>query len=296
MKSMLLIVNPKAGKGTIKRKLPKIIKNFEKREFEAKTVYTKKDYKPSDILKDNKKNWDLIVCCGGDGTLNELINAIMKLDKKPQIGFIPLGTMNDFARTIKLSTKKTFLAKNIDEGNIIPSDIGEFNNIYFNYVAAFGAFTAVPYVTSQKLKRRLGKLAYFVVAFKYLNKIRPYKVKIETNNESVEDEFVFASISNSKSIGGFEWFKRSGVKINDGEFEMLFIKKQKRIKHWIGLIFAILFKQHYKKKYFEYYQTDEIKITSEMGIPWTLDGEYGGRKKEVIIKNIHKAVEYVIPF
>lgn len=89
-KSMLLIVNPKAGKGTIKRKIPKIIKNFENRGYETETIYTRIDYKPSDIIEDNKKDWDLIVCCGGDGTLNELINAVMKLDKKPQIGFIPL--------------------------------------------------------------------------------------------------------------------------------------------------------------------------------------------------------------
>ncbi len=270
-KIMLLIVNPKAGKGTIKRKLPKIIKNFEKRGYEAKTVYTKVDYKPSDILKDNNKEWDLIVCCGGDGTLNELINAVMKLDKKPQIGFIPLGTMNDFARTIKLSTKKTFLAKNIDEGNIIPSDIGTFNNGYFNYVVAFGAFTPVSYVTSHKLKRRFGKLAYFIVALRYLNKIRGYKLTIEAEGEKVTDEFIFGSISNSKSIGGFEWFKRSGVKINDGEFEMLFIKKPKNIWEYVKTIFAILFKQHYKKQYFEYFQTDKIKITSKTNIPWTID-------------------------
>lgn len=205
------------------------------------------------------------------GTLNELINAVMKLDKKPQIGFIPLGTMNDFARTIKLSTKKTFLAKNIDEGTIIPSDIGTFNNVYFNYVAAFGAFTAVPYVTSQKLKKRLGKIAYFIVAIRYLNKIKKYKIQIEVNGKVVDGEFIFGSISNSKSIGGFEWFKRSGVKINDGEFEMLFIKRPHSIVGWIQTMFALLFKQHQKKKYFEYFQTNEIKIKSEVGIPWTLD-------------------------
>lgn len=89
-KSMLLIVNPKAGKGTINKKLPKIEKNFKKREYEVTTVYTRIDFKPSDILKQYNKDWDLIVCCGGDGTLNELINAIMKQEKKPQIGFIPL--------------------------------------------------------------------------------------------------------------------------------------------------------------------------------------------------------------
>lgn len=194
-----------------------------------------------------------------------------------------------------MSTKKTFLAKNIDEGTIIASDIGTFNDVYFNYVAAFGAFTAVPYVTSQKLKKRFGKLAYFIVAIRYLNKIKTYTLELEVNGQTVEDDFIFGSISNSKSIGGFEWFKRSGVKINDGEFEMLFIKKPQTICQWIGIIFAILFKQHHKKKYFEYFQSDNINLKSKTGITWTLDGEYGGRKKEIEIKNIPMAIEYIIP-
>lgn len=203
--------------------------------------------------------------------------------------------MNDFARTIKLSTKKTFLAKNIDEGTIISSDIGEFNDCYFNYVVAFGAFTPVSYVTSQKLKRRLGKLAYFIVALKYLNKIRGYKITIKTKETEITDKFIFGSVSNSKSIGGFEWFKRKGVKINDGEFEALFIKNPHSIMGYIKTIIALLLKQHNKKKYFEYYKTDKIEIISDSQIPWTVDGEFGGRKKEVNIKNINKAIDYIIP-
>jgi len=203
--------------------------------------------------------------------------------------------MNDFARTIKLSTKKTFLSKNIDEGTIIPSDIGKYNDSYFNYVAAFGAFTPVSYVTSHKLKRRFGKLAYFIVGIKYLNKIRGYKMTIEADGRKVTDDFIFGSISNSKSIGGFEWFKRSGVKINDGNFEMLFIKKPKNILGYIKIINALLWKKHNKKDFFEYFQTDRIKMSSEIGVPWTIDGEFGGRKKEVEINNINKAIEYVIP-
>ncbi len=188
--------------------------------------------------------------------------------------------MNDFARTIKLSTRKTFLAKNIDEGTIIPSDIGKINNSYFNYVVAFGAFTPVSYVTSQKLKKRFGKFAYFIVATRYINRIRGYKVTIEAEGKKVTDEFIFGSISNSKSIGGFEWFKKSGVKINDGEFEMLFIKKPKNFAGYIKTIVSILFKQHQKKKYFEYFQTDKIKITSDIGIPWTIDRRIWWKKKE----------------
>ena len=187
--------------------------------------------------------------------------------------------MNDFAKTIKLSTKKTFLAKNIEEGTIIPSDIGKINNSYFNYVAAFGAFTGVSYVTSQKLKREFGKIAYFLVAIKYLNKIKGYEITLEAEDTKVTDEFIFGSISNSKSIGGFEWFKRSGVSINDGSFEMLFIRKPKNFAGYVKTIVAILFKKHTKKQYFEYFKTDKIKITSKLGIPWTIDRRIWGKKK-----------------
>ena len=110
-KNMLLIVNPKAGKGTIQRKLPKIVKNFEKRGYETKTVYTKVNYNPSDILKENNVKWDLIVCCGGDGTLNELINAVMKLQEKPQIGFIPLRYNERFCKNNKIIYKKNISSK-----------------------------------------------------------------------------------------------------------------------------------------------------------------------------------------
>lgn len=179
--------------------------------------------------------------------------------------------MNDFAKTIRLSTRKTFLSKNIDEGTIIQSDIGKINNSYFNYVSAFGAFTAVSYVTSHRLKREFGKLAYFIVAIKYLNKIKSYEITLEADDKVITDKFIFGSISNSKSVGGFEWYKRSGVSINDGKFEMLFIKKPKNFWGYVKTIFAILLKKHYKKEYFEYFKTDSIKIKSNMGIPWTID-------------------------
>lgn len=240
------------------------------------------------------KSLMLLFVVAGDGTLNELINGIMKLENKPKISFIPLGTINDFARTIKMSTKRTFLSNNINESEIIESDIGSFNDIYFNYVAAFGAFTPVAYVTSQKLKKKFGKFAYFLVAFKYLNKIKTHHLEIEVNDDKFEGDFIYGSVSNSKSIGGFEWFKRKGVKIDDGKFEVLLIRKPKNLLQWITTAILLLIKKH-KKKYFYYTQTDKIKFKSKQGLNWTLDGEYGGRNKEVIIHNNNKAVNFVIP-
>lgn len=178
--------------------------------------------------------------------------------------------MNDFARTIRMSTNKVFLSKHINETRLIKSDIGSFNDVYFNYVAAFGAFTAVPYVTPHKLKKVFGKIAYFIVGAIYLGKIRSYDVKIKVNGKEYNDKIIYGSVSNSKSIGGFKWFKRKGVKINDGKFEVLFIKRPKNIIGWIKTLFLLAVKKH-KKKYFYYFQTDKIEIESKQKLTWTLD-------------------------
>ncbi len=123
--------------------------------------------------------------------------------------------MNDFAKTIRMSTNKIFLSKHINDSRLIKSDIGLINDTYFNYVAAFGAFTQVSYVTPGKLKRVFGKIAYFIVALLYIPKVRSYKVTIKVDGKEITDKIIYGSVSNSKSIGGFKWFKRKGVKIND---------------------------------------------------------------------------------
>jgi len=293
-KKILLIVNLHSGKGTIKRKLPSIINNLSGAGYEVDVHYTKPNYKPAKIMREYNKNVDLIICCGGDGTLNEVVNYVMKSEINSKISFIPLGTMNDFAHTIKMSTNKTYLSRNINNCRHVKSDIGKFNTVYFNYVAAFGAFVPVPYVTPQSLKRIFGKFAYFIVAFSYISKIREVPIVLEVNGKHIEDEFVFGSISNSKTIGRIRWFKRNEVKIDDGKFEMMFVKKPKNVLQFIDMVFALLIKNH-NKKYFYFFQTDEVSIKSDAGIPWTLDGEYGGRLKHVTIKNNKQSVTYIVP-
>ncbi len=178
--------------------------------------------------------------------------------------------MNDFAKTIRMSTNKIFLSKHINDSRLIKSDIGLINDTYFNYVAAFGAFSQVSYVTPGKLKRFFGKIAYFIVALLYIPKIRSYKITIKVDEKEITDKVIYGSISNSKSIGGFKWFKKKGVKINDGKFEILFIKKPKNVLGWIKMLILVGTKKH-KPKYFYYFQTDKIEIHSDMNIAWTLD-------------------------
>lgn len=160
-KNILIIVNPNAGKGRVQKRIHKIASNFSKQDYLVDIMYTKRNYSAKDIIKDYKGNLELVICCGGDGTLNDLVNAVMELNEKPQISFIPLGTMNDFANTLHLYRYKFFVPNNMKKVNEIKADVGKFNDKYFNYVAAFGAFTMVPYVTKQSLKQIFRKTCLF---------------------------------------------------------------------------------------------------------------------------------------
>ena len=295
MKSnILIIVNPNAGKGNVQKKIHKIASNFSRQDYLVDIIYTKINYSAASIIRDYKGVLDLVICCGGDGTLNDLINAVMKLENKPKISFIPLGTMNDFANTIGLYRFKFWLPNNMKNAEEVEIDIGRFNEKYFNYVAAFGAFTMVPYVTRQSLKKTFGKLAYFIVGIKYIKKIKSYRLSINVDENNVKGSFIYGSISNSKSIGGFQWFRKREIDLNDGKYEIILVKKPKNKIGLLGIVFNILFKR-YNNKNFVYLQGSNIKIYSQTHLNWTLDGEYGGRKKDVEIVNNKQALTMVIP-
>ena len=231
-KQVLLIVNPNAGKGKMQKKIPQIQSELIKTGYNVDIVNTQRKIPIKNIIKGKEKN-DIVICCGGDGTVNDMISCVMEMKNKPKVSFIPLGTVNDFARTVGLSKKK-FLKKEIFKKYLEKEvDVGSFNKKYFNYVAAFGAFTQVSYVTSHKLKKCFGKLAYFIVAIKYFLKIKSYKINLDIDGEKIEKECIYGSVSNSKSIGGFQWFRKRDIAIDDGKFELLLIIKP---KHKISLI------------------------------------------------------------
>jgi len=292
--NILIIVNPNAGKGKVQKRIHKIASNFSKQDYLVDIMYTKINYSAASIIRDYKGKLDLVIGCGGDGTLNDLINAVMKLDQKPDISFIPLGTMNDFANTIGLYRFKFWLPNNMKNAEEIKVDIGLFNERYFNYVAAFGAFTMVPYVTRQSLKKVFGKAAYFIVAAKYLKKIKSYDLEVDVDGKITKGRYIYGSISNSKSIAGFQWFRKRQIDLSDGKYEVILVKKPKKKIGIIGIALNILFKR-YNSKNFIYLQGSHITITPKTHLNWTLDGEYGGRKGNVEIKNNKEALTMVIP-
>ena len=294
-KNLLLIINPNSGKGNVEKKINKLIHNFEKLNYKINTIYTEKNV--SILEKSHKylEKADLIVCCGGDGTLNETISIMIELNIKTKLTFVPLGTMNDFSKTLNISKRQLFSIKKEKELKTVKVDIGIFNKRYFNYIAAFGAFTEVAYETPQKLKNIFGKLAYFGVAIKYLFKMKSYEAEIEYDGKKESGKFLYGGISNSESIGGFRWYKKVDFKLDDGKLEMVLIRKPKNVIQFFKILILMLRKK-YIKPYFIYSQVKNIKIHFKTEVKWTLDGEGIEKTKEVEINNINKAIEYAVPY
>ncbi len=287
---VLLVVNPCAGKTSTRASVPDIISNFPEEEYEFTVRNTTCQGDATNIVKEEADKHDIVVCCGGDGTFNETMNGVMDLARRLPIGYIPSGSTNDFANTLGIPTKVKDACELIKSGNLNDYDIGLFNNRYFSYVASFGAFTRASYATNQKLKNIFGHAAYFPAAIPDAFNIKKYRLRIEHDGGIIEDEFVFGSISNSTSVGGFFSFKTDELRLNDGVFELLLCK---------NITFKSVIPSLYKVRHYQYdgnplifFRTKKLKITAlqEEPVDWTLDGEYGGAHKEVMVHVLERAI------
>jgi len=295
MKRMLFIYNPNAGKGLLKAKLSDVLDIMIKAGYEV-VVYPTQSYKDAyRKVVHMEKGYDMVVCSGGDGTLDEVVTGMMKRDKEDRIpiGYIPTGTTNDFANSLHISRDIMEAADTAVHGKPFACDVGRFNKDVFVYVAAFGLFTDVPYQTDQKLKNALGHAAYVLEGAKRLSNIPSYHIKIEADGREIEDEFMIGMITNSKSVAGFRSIMGKDVKFDDGEFEVMLIKKPKSLIGLQEIITALLI-ENFDTKHMYTFKAKEIKLESKEEIPWTLDGEFGGQHEEVHIINKKQALEIMI--
>ncbi len=289
---LLFIYNPNAGRGVLKHYVSGIIEKFCSYGYEVSVYATSEKGDASSCVKQIGEEFDRIVCCGGDGTLNEVTDGLMALDTVPPCGYIPAGTVNDFAHSFNLPKDMKEAADVAVTGIPLLCDIGEINRHYFDYVAAFGAFTDVPYETNQATKNIIGRLAYLLEGAKRLRKIRKYNITIDADGEIIEDDIIYGMITNSFSVGGFLSMFDDDVALDDGAFEALFIKAPKNVIELQSIINALL-SGDVNCKYFYYRHIKEVKIMSDEYISWTVDGEYGGSYKEAVIKNHRKAIPFV---
>lgn len=293
MKKLLFVVNGHSGKGQIKNKLLDIIDIMIKEGYHVQVHTTQEREDATKVVREQAKYYDLVVCSGGDGTLDEAVTGIMQSEVRTPLGYIPAGSTNDFANSLEIPKDMIQAAKTAVLGVPFSCDVGEFNGDYFIYVAAFGIFTDVSYATSQELKNALGHVAYILEGAKRLHTIKSYHMRVEYDGNEIEGDFLLGMITNSTSVGGFKNMTGKDVKLDDGMFEVTLIHKPKNIIE-LNTIIASLTNLKDETDLIDSFRADSVKFYSEEEIPWTLDGEFGGDHKEVQIKDHCKAVDIMI--
>lgn len=293
---MLFIYNPRAGKAMIKNHLPDIIDVFTKGGYEVTVHPTQACMDATNVVLQKANEYDLIVCSGGDGTIDEVVTGMMRRKKgdRDPVGYIPTGTTNDFANSLHIPRGILKAADNAVNGTIFDCDVGKFNESIFVYIAAFGLFTDVSYETDQGLKNVLGHLAYLLEGTKRLFSVPSYRIKVTHDGETIEDEFIYGMVTNSKSVGGFRNMVGKNVVFDDGLFEVTLICKPNNPIELQEIIAALLIEQ-VDTKHMYTFRTGNIKFESVEEIPWTLDGEYGGSHDVVKIKNLNKQLQIMVP-
>ena len=223
---MLFIFNPRSGKGQIRNKLMDIIDVFVKGGYEVVVHPTQGAKDAEKMAKIMAEEVDLIVCSGGDGTLDEVVTGLMEIGASVPLGYIPAGSTNDFANSLEISRDMVKAAQDIVDGHLFSVDVGSFNEDNFIYVAAFGMFTDVSYETSQDLKNILGHLAYVMEGAKRIFDVKTYHLCVEANGEVHEGDYIYGMITNSHSVGGFRNLVGNDVEMDDGLFEVTLINKE----------------------------------------------------------------------
>ncbi len=294
-KKLLIITNPRSGKGKIKNDLLKIIQIFSDADYDV-TVYPTKRQGDATLKVQSLRNgkYDIIVVCGGDGTLNEVITGVMRKELECTLGYIPYGTLNEWSSGLKISRNPTIAASDIVTGSEIKLDVGRFGDKFFSYTASFGAFTEASYSAPQEVKNVLGQAAYFFEGIKSLSNIKPIHLKFVCDGREIEDDFLFGAVSNSMSVGGIVKFNDSVVKLNDGMFEVLLIKNPTTILQFQSIVDGIL-RKDLARDGIEFFHTSEITVLGGENLPWTLDGEFAEGKECITLTNIPSAIDLIVP-
>lgn len=292
MKKLLFIMNPYAGMRKANKVLTEILEVFNRADYRVEVYMTSGSGDARSFLEKCQEKYDLIVCCGGDGTFNETISGILKSGCDTPIGYIPAGSTNDFAASMGLSSDPVEAARQVVTGQGQQLDVGIFGDRYFSYVASFGAFTKASYATPQNVKNALGHVAYVLEGISEMSQIRKEMVRIELDDRVIEDQFLFGAISNSTSVGGVLTLDPGQVDMSDGKFEILLVRAPGDLLE-IGECIHALRTQKYNCAMLTFCTAEKIKIYADTAMDWTLDGEYEAGHETIEVKNLHKAITLV---
>lgn len=292
MKKMLFVMNPYSGMRRANKYLADIISLFNQAGYETLVHMTQGQGDATRIVAKRAAQCDLIVCCGGDGTFNETVSGILQAGVDVPVGYIPAGSTNDFAASLKLSGVVMQAAQDILDGEPAVYDIGKFGDRYFSYVASFGAFTRASYTTPQSIKNALGHTAYLLEGISELSQIKNEHVRMEIDGQVVEDDFLFGAISNSTSVGGILTLSPDMVDLADGQLEILLVRAPRNLTELAECVQAVQ-TQKYECAMITFRSAKKVRIFANPFMPWTLDGEREEGHEQVDVENLHHAIRIV---
>ena len=289
MKKMLFIMNPVAGQKKANKFLSDILLLFSQAGYEIITFMTSGSGSAAQAVQTWGPEVDLIVCCGGDGTMSETVTGLLRSGLQTPIGYIPAGTTNDFASSLHLSGNIMQAARDILEGEPVTYDVGRFGDRYFSYVASFGAFTKASYLMPQNIKNALGHAAYVLGGISEISQIHTEHIRMEIDAQVVEDDFLFGAICNSTSIGGILSLDPKQVDMGDGLFEVLLVRSARNVEEIAECIRAVQ-SQVYNCAMITFRSAKKVTVYANPDMPWTLDGEREDGHEMVEVENVHHAI------
>ena len=292
-KKLLMIVNPSAGRSKSRGPL-----------FDAAAILSQAGYLISihntvcagdaaETAAREGEHYDVIVAVGGDGTLNEVVSGVLRLEHPPALGYLAQGSTNDFASSLHISNKPAAAAAAIAQATPRQLDIGQWNGRHFVYVASFGAFTRSSYAAPQAAKNALGHFAYILEGMKDLNTLRPYQVRLTADGEVLDGEYLFGAVCNSTSIGGLMKLDPERVVLDDGKFELLLVPNPRTALDLQNLVVALL-NQKYDSEGLVFRHVSSIHLETKEDLPWSLDGEYAPSAAKVNIHNHQAALRMLL--
>ena len=293
MKKILFIMNPFAGQRRANRYLADILTMFNRAGYDVTVYMTAGPGDGARVVEEKAAQMDTVVCCGGDGTFNETVTGLLRAGVDIPVGYIPAGSTNDFATSLRLPTNILKAARAIVEGSPRRYDVGQFGDRFFSYVASFGAFTRTSYSTPQSVKNALGHMAYLLEGIQELSQIKKIHMRFELDEGRViEDDFLFGAISNSISVGGILTLDSKQVDMTDGKFELLLVRATQDLSE-VSECLRALQTQKYNCRMVTFLSASSVRVTAGADLIWTLDGERGGGYEVVEAKMLHHALQLI---
>ena len=293
MKRLLYIYNPAAGRKTAKNSLSDTLEVFAHQGYEITVHPTQERGDATAAVVQQGAQYDRVVCCGGDGTLNETVQGLLALPegRRPVLGYIPAGTTNDFSRTLELPKTVHELAEVAGEGLLRSIDVGDAQGHPFTYVAAFGLFTDVAYSTPQVNKNLLGHFAYVLEGMGRLANIPSYHMKVTAaGGHEVEGDFIYGMVGNTVSVGGLVNLPRDVVRLDDGLFEVILLRQPRTIEDWQSILTTLTTLELDEGGAVLGFPASEVTFTCDRGVAWTVDGEFGGEQAVTTVRNRTRAI------